>query len=106
MDPYVIINSVKECIDRVAEYLEQMGLSHTNIKAIGVTNHRETTILWDKFTHKPLYNAIVWLDTRTASTVDELLLKCNNNPNCLKVNFFESLILKVQRVVSINKIYN
>lgn len=84
MDPYVIINSVKECIDRVAEYLEQMGLSHTNIKAIGVTNHRETTILWDKFTHKPLYNAIVWLDTRTASTVDELLLKCNNNPNCLK----------------------
>lgn len=84
MDPYVIINSVEECIEKVAEYLEQMGLSYTNIKSIGLTNHRETTLLWDKYTGKPLYNAIVWLDTRTTSTVDELLLKCNNNPNCLK----------------------
>ena len=51
-------------------------LNH-DFKAIGLTNQRETTILWDKLTGKPLYNAIVWLDTRTHSTVDELLQKCN-----------------------------
>jgi glycerol kinase len=54
----VINESVQECIEKVVEYLEQMGLDHKNIKAIGLTNHRETTILWDKITGKPLYNAI------------------------------------------------
>ena len=58
MDPYVIINSVEECIQKVVEYLGQMGLDYSNIKAIGLTNHRETTLLWDKITGKPLYNAI------------------------------------------------
>ena len=58
MDPYVIIHSVEECIEKVTGYLEQMGLSHKSIKAIGLTNHRETTLLWDKITGKPLYNAI------------------------------------------------
>jgi glycerol kinase len=88
MDPNIIINSVEECIQKVVDYLEQMGLDYKNVKAIGLTNHRETTILWDKITGKPLYNAIVWLDTRTTSTVDEILEKCNNNPNCLKVILF------------------
>ena len=56
-----------------------------DFKAIGLTNQRETSILWDKLTGKPLYNAIVWLDTRTHSTVDELLQKCSKNPNRFKV---------------------
>lgn len=55
------------------------------ILAVGLTNQRETTILWDKITGKALYNALVWLDTRTHSTVDELLLKCNKNANRYKV---------------------
>lgn len=41
--------------------------------AVGVTNQRETTIVWDKNTGKPLHNAVLWLDVRTSATVDELL---------------------------------
>ena len=43
-----------------------------DIQAIGITNQRETTVAWDKTTGKPLCNAIVWLDTRTAGIVDML----------------------------------
>lgn len=43
-----------------------------DIVAVGVTNQRETTIVWNRHTGKPLYNAIVWMDVRTSSTVDEL----------------------------------
>ncbi|GAA6099341.1 glycerol kinase-like [Tachysurus ichikawai] len=43
--------------------------------AIGVTNQRETTLVWDKETGEPLYNAIVWLDLRTQSTVEHLIEK-------------------------------
>lgn len=85
IDPQAIIDSVVVCIEKVAEYLDQMGLSHKSIKVVGLTNQRETTILWDKITGRPLYNAIVWLDTRTNSTVDEVLSKCDRNPNCLKL---------------------
>lgn len=41
--------------------------------AVGVTNQRETTIVWNKKTGEPLHNAIVWLDVRTSATVDELV---------------------------------
>lgn len=85
IDPQLIIDTVLECIEKVGEYLSQMGLSHKSIKVVGLTNQRETTILWDKKTGKALYNAIVWLDTRTHSTVEEMLSKCNNNPNYLKL---------------------
>lgn len=40
---------------------------------MGVTNQRETTIVWDKATGLPMHNAIVWLDMRTSTTVDQLL---------------------------------
>lgn len=55
---------------------------------MGVTNQRETTIVWDKTTGQPLFNAIVWLDMRTSSTVDQLLDTVPNktrNKNYLKV---------------------
>ena len=45
----------------------------TKIAAIGVTNQRETTIVWDRHTGKPVHNAIVWQDRRTASIVDDLV---------------------------------
>lgn len=44
-----------------------------DIVAVGVTNQRETTIVWDRDTGAPMHNAIVWMDMRTASTVDQLL---------------------------------
>lgn len=46
--------------------LEKAGLSAQDITAIGITNQRETTLLWDRKTGEPLYNAIVWQDRRTA----------------------------------------
>src|SRR3989304_3493138 len=48
------------------------GVDHTAIAAIGITNQRETTVLWDRTTGKPFTNAIVWQDTRTKSICDRL----------------------------------
>ena len=54
------------------EVLKQNGLTAADIAAIGITNQRETTILWDKRTGKPVYNAIVWQCRRTAAYCDAL----------------------------------
>jgi glycerol kinase len=56
-----------------AEATAKMGINGTNIKAIGISNQRETTIIWDRKTSEPLYNAIVWQDRRTADYCDELI---------------------------------
>ena len=55
-----------------AEAITKAGLSVENIAAIGITNQRETTIVWDKITGTPVYNAIVWQDKRTAAFCDSL----------------------------------
>jgi len=55
-----------------AEAISKAGLSTADIAAIGITNQRETTLVWDRATGKPIYNAIVWQDRRTASFCDEL----------------------------------
>ena len=52
--------------------IEKQNLSPRDIAAIGVTNQRETTIVWDKKTGKPVYNAIVWQDRRTAEYCQSL----------------------------------
>lgn len=52
--------------------LTKANLNHTDLAAVGITNQRETTVVWDKTTGKPVYNAIVWQDTRTQAIVDEL----------------------------------
>ena len=57
------------------EVLETMGVSPEEVAAIGITNQRETTVVWDKETGKPIYNAIVWQCRRTASICDELKAK-------------------------------
>ena len=49
-----------------------LGYSKENIRAIGITNQRETTVVWDSVTGEPLHNAIVWPDTRTSALVREL----------------------------------
>ena len=54
------------------EVVAQSGVQPEDIATIGITNQRETTILWDKTTGKPIYNAIVWQCRRTASLVDDL----------------------------------
>ena len=55
------------------EIIAQTGISPKDIAAIGITNQRETTILWDRATGQPIYNAIVWQCRRTADIVDELV---------------------------------
>ena len=54
-----------------AEAISKAGLTVENIAAIGITNQRETTVVWERATGKPVYNAIVWQDRRTASFCDE-----------------------------------
>ncbi len=59
-------------IGTATEALASAGLSNADIAAIGITNQRETTILWDRKTGDPVYNAIVWQDRRTAEFCDQL----------------------------------
>ncbi len=65
-----------EIMDRTNEVMEvalrRAGLTPAELAAIGVTNQRETTIVWNKNTGKPYYNAIVWQDTRTDKICNEL----------------------------------
>lgn len=54
------------------EALEKANLTAEDIAAIGITNQRETTVIWDKKTGKPVYNAIVWQDRRTSAFCNEI----------------------------------
>ncbi|XP_023942686.1 glycerol kinase [Bicyclus anynana] len=86
-DPCAILEVVTTCVARAVEQLVALGGNPKDIIAVGVTNQRETTIVWDKYTGKPLHNAIVWLDMRTSSTIDKLLDLVPNktrNKNYLK----------------------
>lgn len=55
-----------------AEAILKAGLTARDIAAIGITNQRETTLVWDKGTGQPIHNAIVWQDRRTAKACDQL----------------------------------
>ncbi|MCG9791329.1 glycerol kinase GlpK [Flavobacterium algicola] len=59
-------------ISVAAEVIAKTGITGREIAAIGITNQRETTIVWDRETSEPIYNAIVWQDRRTAKYCDEL----------------------------------
>ena len=56
----------------IRDLLEKQKINASDIAAIGITNQRETTLVWDKKTGKPVHNAIVWQDRRTAGYCDEL----------------------------------
>ncbi|KAI9250635.1 glycerol kinase [Sporodiniella umbellata] len=72
-DPYEILDSVEKCVDQALRKLAILGYDDSTLSCIGVTNQRETTIVWDAKTGKPLYPAIVWSDVRTAQTVKNLM---------------------------------
>jgi glycerol kinase len=55
-----------------AEVIAKAGISGREVAAIGITNQRETTVVWDRETGEPVYNAIVWQDRRTSKYCDEL----------------------------------
>ncbi|OJJ45388.1 hypothetical protein ASPZODRAFT_69742 [Penicilliopsis zonata CBS 506.65] len=71
-DPDEIVSSVETCIEEATREFEAKGYSRHSIKGIGITNQRETTVVWDHETGEPLYNAIVWTDTRSQAIVHEL----------------------------------
>ena len=56
----------------IAQAISEIGVTGKDIAAIGITNQRETTIVWDAETGLPVYNAIVWQDRRTSAFCDEL----------------------------------
>ncbi len=68
-DPKEIWDNTREVIGQA---LSKASLTRHDIAAVGITNQRETTIVWDRATGEPVYNAIVWQDTRTQSIVDRI----------------------------------
>jgi glycerol kinase len=78
MDPNEIYSTCLECIERACESLEALGITVDEIKAVGIANQRETSLVWDKSTGEPLHNAIVWLDTRTSELAKEYIEKTPN----------------------------
>ena len=68
-DPLEIWHNTQEVIGLA---LSRADITRHDIAAVGITNQRETAVVWDKNTGKPVYNAIVWQDTRTQSIVDRL----------------------------------
>jgi glycerol kinase len=68
-DPEEIWSRTQEVI---AEAMQQRGLKPASLAAIGITNQRETTVLWNRHTGKPLANALVWQDTRVAEYIPAL----------------------------------
>ncbi len=68
-DPMEVWRNVRAV---VAEALSAAELNHRDLAAVGITNQRETTVVWDRTTGEPVHNAIVWQDTRTARIVEEL----------------------------------
>ena len=68
-NPKEIWDNVREVIGQA---LSKANLTRHDIEAVGITNQRETAVVWDKTTGEPVYNAIVWQDTRTQPIVDRL----------------------------------
>lgn len=66
----------------VAKALSVAEINHTHLAAVGITNQRETVVVWDKTTGKPIYNAIVWQDTRTDEICKTLAI--SNGPHRYK----------------------
>jgi len=68
-DPKEILESQMSVLNRL---IKEQNITGSDIKAIGITNQRETTVVWDKNTGEPIYNAIVWQDKRTADICENL----------------------------------
>ncbi len=68
-DPREILSNTVQILDEAAE---KTGLTSHDLAAIGITNQRETTVLWDKITGSPIHNALVWQDTRNTPQVQHL----------------------------------
>ena len=68
-DPNVIWQSVCNVIEEVTQ---KSGISYSQIKALGISNQRETTVVWNKITGEPIYNAIVWNSNQSLNIINQL----------------------------------
>lgn len=68
----MLLENAKLSLEQCLAEAEKLSITPSQIKAVGITNQRETTIVWDKNTGSPLYPAIVWHDARTVSTMESL----------------------------------
>tara|TARA_B110000902_G_scaffold266105_1_gene352549 strand:+ start:2110 stop:3594 length:1485 start_codon:yes stop_codon:yes gene_type:complete len=68
-DPFAILESQLSTLKKV---IQKTNINSADIVGLGITNQRETTVVWDKNTGKPIYNAIVWQDKRTADICENL----------------------------------
>ncbi|KAE9616112.1 putative glycerol kinase [Lupinus albus] len=96
-DPMEIVESVKVC---VAKAMADGFNVDKNLKAIGLTNQRETTLVWSKSTGAPLYNAIVWMDARTTAICSRLEKELSGG----KSHFVESCGLPISSYFSALKL--
>lgn len=72
-----IVESVRVCIAKAIDKATADGYNvDSGLKAIGLTNQRETTVVWSKSTGLPLYKAIVWMDVRTTSICRSNFVHC------------------------------
>ncbi len=89
-DPNEILHN---CIAIMREVVQKAGVSFADVKGIGITNQRETTVVWERDTGKPVDNAIVWQCRRTAPLCEELKKKgfekrCARKPACQSMLIF------------------
>lgn len=85
-DAMEILESVRVCMAKALDKATADGHNvDSGLKAIGLTNQRETTLVWSKSTGCPLYNAIVWMDVRTSSICRYCFIVCS----CLGFCIFE-----------------
>lgn len=82
--PDEILDSCVRCINSTAASFGELGLGIDQLKCIGITNQRETTIVWDPQTGKALHNAIVWCDNRASETVEKLIANAPNGKDSLR----------------------
>lgn len=83
-DPYALLDAARACIEQAVRKMDILGLSAADIASIGVTNQRETTLVWDRLTGEPLYPAILWSDARTADTVQKYIDASDKGTDALR----------------------
>ncbi|KAH0293177.1 glycerol kinase [Aureobasidium namibiae CBS 147.97] len=109
-DPWELVSSVETCIEEATKKFLEKGHKVSDIKAIGLTNQRETTLVWDAETGEPLHNAIAWPDTRTKGLVREFKerkgdqnlseicgIPLSTYPSCLKLVWMLRHVPEVQQ---------
>ncbi|KAG7118524.1 Glycerol kinase like protein [Verticillium longisporum] len=110
-DPKELLHSVTTCMEAAFADFVELGHTKDDLKAIGITNQRETTVVWDGRTGETLHNAIVWSDTRTADkarqineqatskTISDLTgLPVSTYPSAIKLSWLLNNVDEVRQV--------